>query len=133
MMGPTVLVIDDDNDFRDLVAMSLEGLGARVLQAATGAEGIAVLSREQGHVGAVLLDYFMPGMQPKDCALTISRLVGSSHVILCTAAVDARARAAELGLSRWLGKPFSLRKLEEIVRNVAEEHCPGDASTQGTR
>jgi CheY-like chemotaxis protein len=121
MMEPTVLVIDDDKDFRDLVAMVLEGLGARVLQAATGAEGIAVLSREQGHVGAVLLDYFMPGMQPRDCALAIARLVDPSHVILCTAAVDAGARAADLGLTRWLGKPFSLRKLEEVVHKVLQE------------
>jgi CheY-like chemotaxis protein len=114
-MGPTVLVIDDDEDFRELVATVLEGMGARMLQAATGAEGIALLSREQGKVAVVLLDYLMPGMGPKDCVLALSRLIDPSHVVLCTAAVDAAARAAELGLPRWLRKPFSLQELERLL------------------
>jgi CheY-like chemotaxis protein len=115
MMGPTALVIDDDPDFRELVAMVLEEMGARILQAATRAEGIALLSREQGKVAVVLLDYFMPGMGPKDYVVALSRLIDPSRVVLCTAAVDAGARAAELGLRRWLGKPFSLQELERLL------------------
>jgi CheY-like chemotaxis protein len=124
MTEQTVLVVDDDQDFRDLVSLVLEGMGTRVLQAATGAEGLALLSREDGHghVRMVLLDYFMPGMQAKECTVALARLIDPSRVVLCTAAVDAGARAAELGLSHWLGKPFSLQELEQVAHTILDEH-----------
>jgi CheY-like chemotaxis protein len=120
VMDRAVLVVDDDKDFRDLVAVIVESMGARVLQAATAPEGIAVLSREQGRVGLVLLDYFMPGMSPREGALALSEVAGTSKIVLCTAAVDPRARASELGLTRWLGKPFSLPQLQKVVREAFE-------------
>jgi CheY-like chemotaxis protein len=117
-MDRAILVVDDDQDFRELISTAVEPLGACVLQAATAREAIAVLTRERGRVGLVILDYFLPGMDPPQCARAVAELAGSSNVILCTAAVDPAARAAEVGLTRWLGKPFSLSQLEEVVRDT---------------
>jgi hypothetical protein len=44
--------------------------------------------------------------------------------VLCTAGVNPAARAAEVGLSRWLAKPFELDALEALVREAAQQHEP---------
>jgi len=116
MTDAAVLIVDDDADLRDLVRVAIEEMGVPALEAATCPEGIAVLARERSRIRLVLLDYFMPGMQPIECAHAFLELaLPSTTIALCTAAVNPAGRATELGLSRWLGKPFSLAELEQLV------------------
>jgi CheY-like chemotaxis protein len=114
----TVLVIDDDRDFRELMKWVVEGMDLAFLSAPNCAEGIEVLGRERDRLALVLLDYFMPGMEPEKCADAIKReaAVAAVPVVLCTAALDCAVRASELGISRWLGKPFNLEDFERVFR-----------------
>ena len=52
--------------------------------------------------------------------------VDATMIVLCTAAVDPSGRAAEIGLSRWLAKPFAVEALESLVREAARRrpHMP---------
>jgi CheY-like chemotaxis protein len=104
---------------RDLVRMVAEAMGAQVFEAATCDQAFDVLSRERSRVRLVLLDYFMPGLQPSECACALSQSVApETSIVLCTAAVDARRKAAELGLTGWLAKPFSLPQLERLIQEA---------------
>src|SRR5262252_1817290 len=58
--GPVILVIDDDPDVREVFQRQLEALGARVVVAADGFEGLDQL--ERSNPDAVLCDLAMPGM-----------------------------------------------------------------------
>jgi CheY-like chemotaxis protein len=118
MSDTAVLIVDDDPDCRDLVRLIVESTGARAFEAATCREAITVLARERSQVRLVLLDYFMPGMEPPACARTLSELAGTTNVVLCTAALDPAGRAAELGLTRWLAKPFTVPQLERLVHEA---------------
>jgi CheY-like chemotaxis protein len=90
--------------------------GIPVLQAVDCAQGLEVLEREYGRIKIILLDYFMPGMEPAKCAKAIvSRAGNKIPVVLMTAAADVRVRAAELKLSRWLSKPFDMFTLEHLL------------------
>lgn len=55
-----VLVIDDDGDIRDFLALVLEGAGHRVVAAADGAAGLALAGAENPDL--VLMDLSMPRM-----------------------------------------------------------------------
>jgi CheY-like chemotaxis protein len=111
-----VLVIDDDPDFREVVRMLLEDKGVAVFEAPDGAAGLAVLARERARVRLVLLDYWMPGMKPAECAHALSECAGPEvQVVLVTAAADPGERAAELGLARYLSKPFEGEQLERLA------------------
>jgi CheY-like chemotaxis protein len=79
---------------------------------------------DRDRVCLVLLDYFMPGMDPARCARELCSVARPTRVVLCTAAVDPAARAAEVGLSRWLAKPFELEALQTLVREAARQHEP---------
>ena len=116
MERKAVLIIDDDPDFRELVRVCLEGLDVETLEAEDCVHGAAQLRRAGDRVAVILLDYWMPNMVPVQCAARLRTLARpSTRMILVTAAVDAKARATELGLTEWLSKPFDLARLRRIV------------------
>jgi DNA-binding NtrC family response regulator len=120
MERDAVLVIDDDPDFREMVRLLLEEKRVCVLEAPDCATGLALLDREHARVCLVLLDYWMPGKTPADCARCVTQRTGSQiDVVLVTAATDAKKRAAELGIPRYLAKPFDAEQLERIVERAA--------------
>lgn len=111
-----VLVIDDDPDFRALVRICIEGDGLDVLEARDCPQGVAILRESSARIALVLLDYWMPNMHPIQCSARILALVRpAARVLLVTAAVDAKKRALELGLSEWLSKPFELEQLRKVI------------------
>src|ERR1041385_1809892 len=90
-----LLVIDDDPEFRALVAAIADFCDVPVLQAADCCRGMEVLDQERDRIKIVLLDYLMPGMEPLECASAIVAKAGPSiQVVLVTAAADPAARAA---------------------------------------
>jgi CheY-like chemotaxis protein len=111
----TVLIIDDDPDFRELMSISLESMGFSALSAPDCSTAMAVFEREHEHISTVLLDYLMPGMVPCDCIAALMAQPHRPRVILVTAAADPAARAAELGCDQWLSKPFSQKQLEHLL------------------
>jgi len=124
MHDDAILIIDDDADLRELVRLVAEAIDIDVVEAATGVEGIAALRANRDRIRLVLLDYFMPGIDPTSCARELCRLVDSTMIVLCTAAADPSARAAEVGLSRCLAKPFAVATLESLVRDAARRRRP---------
>ena len=113
----TLLVVDDDSDARAFLRAVLESDGLQVREAATGAEALAVLSRER--VQLVLLDVCMPAMDGFAVAEAIKRRPGSFiPIILLTAADDpaSRARGIAAGADEILGKPVHPFELRLRVR-----------------
>ncbi|WP_437305400.1 response regulator [Sorangium sp. So ce388] len=116
MLRNRVLVIDDDPDFRELVALTLSEWGLHCIQVADCAKALPLLERERDRLRAVLCDYFMPGLSPCECTRAIHERVDPAvRVVLVSAAVDISELAADLGLARFLAKPFDLDQLHEAV------------------
>ena len=61
---PRILVIEDEDDLRNALEISLSREGYRVLQARNGPEGMRLAAEEQPHM--VLLDVMLPGMNGLD-------------------------------------------------------------------
>jgi CheY-like chemotaxis protein len=117
-----VLIIDDDPDLRELIALEVGDWGMTCVEAGSGDEALPLLERDRDRLRAVLLDYFMPGLAPGPCVRAIhARLDPGVPVVLVSAAVDVAERAAELGLTRFLAKPFDLSQLHDTVLGPAEE------------
>lgn len=123
-MNPTidnvarVLVIDDDEMTRALVAETLEPEGFQVEQAATGADGLASFQRACPDL--VLLDLNMPGMSGFECCERIRQLPQAQHVpiVVLTAQNDDRsiAQAYEVRATDFIAKPISWQLLNHRVR-----------------
>ena len=112
-----VLVVEDEDSYRDALAYMLGREGFEVVQAADGAAGLA----EYDRVGAdiVLLDVMMPGLSGNEVCRQL-RLRGSVPVIMVTARdseVD-KVVGLELGADDYVTKPFSHRELVARIRAV---------------
>lgn len=125
------LIIDDEDDIREVVTISLEMMdGWEVLSASSGPTGILIAQAERPDV--ILLDVMMPGMDGK---ATFSEL--QSHdatrgipVVFLTAKVQPSDRVAylRLGVRGVISKPFdpltlAAEMLASMSTHVSDRHA----------
>lgn len=121
-MSPTVLVIEDEADIRELVRVNLELDGYQVVLAADGVEGLEAVRRQRPDV--ILLDVMMPGIDGWEVLAWLKAqaddLLSSVPVLMLTARADTmdRLRGGIEGALRYLTKPFSPTELRDEVRNA---------------
>ena len=113
-----ILVIDDEDDIREVAQVSLEMIGNwAVLTARSGQEGLAKAEVEQPD--AILLDVMMPDMDGPTTFQQLQQMPAICHipVILVTAKVQARdqRRFAGLGVQGMIAKPFDPMTLADQV------------------
>jgi CheY-like chemotaxis protein len=110
------LVIDDDPNCREMIQTLGLVWGVPVLEAANCKEALKVIKSERGRIKLILLDYFMPGMDPAKCVASIIATAGPSiEIVLMTAAADPALRAAEVKVNHWLSKPFEMSSLQALL------------------
>ncbi|MBC7894668.1 MAG: helix-turn-helix domain-containing protein [Cytophagaceae bacterium] len=116
---PTLLVVDDSADLRSYIRDHF-ATHFRVIEAADGAEGIALARRHLPDV--VLSDVMMPGTDGHEL---VRVLRGSAEtdfltIILLTAQAGDEQRLAglERGADEYIVKPFEMRELDVRVRNL---------------
>jgi two-component system phosphate regulon response regulator PhoB len=111
-----VLVIDDDEDIRFLVARRLERAGHDVSEASDGTIGLALI--DAGAPDLVVLDWIMPGLTGIDVLERI-RAVDATRprVLMLTARTQESdvALAREAGADAFLTKPFTAPELLDAV------------------
>jgi CheY-like chemotaxis protein len=108
-MAHRILIIDDEEDIRDVAALSLETVaGWEVVVASSGAQGLARAIEHQPDV--ILLDVMMPGMDGPTTFRELRRNPATARipVLLLTAKVQSsdQRRFADLGVDAVLFKPF---------------------------
>ncbi len=115
-----VMVVDDDEDIRDMVALVLRQAGCQVVTAADGTEALAHL-RAGPLPCLIFLDLMMPGMngwQLWDAIRGDDQLKGVS-VLLLSGAADVKESARRMGVAGALVKPVDSHMLIQSVH----EHC----------
>ena len=117
-----VMVVDDTDHVRDMLATMLELDGFEVVaRAADGQEAIDVL--EEAAPNVIVMDYKMPGMDGITATRRIREMAPGVGVILYTAYVDGdvEARAREAGAALCLGKAEGLEELERRISKMCIE------------
>lgn len=116
----TVLVVDDQEPVRRMVANLLEAEGFHALEARDGAEAIAVFEAQTPL--AVISDVMMPGMDGLELLRRVKRIDRSAAVILMTGmgTADVLLQALRGGATNFFKKPFDVHDLVQEIRSVAE-------------
>ena len=114
----TVVVIEDDHNISDLVAMYLRRDGFRVLQSDDGESGLEHAGREEPRL--VIVDVGLPGELDGFEVCRRLRRAGRTPVIMLTARDDEvdRVLGLELGADDYVTKPFSARELVARVHAI---------------
>jgi CheY-like chemotaxis protein len=125
-MNDRILVVDDDPDLRELLALLLGEAGFAVATAADGREALREVERAMPRL--ILLDMRMPVMDGAAFARAFAeRFGGLATIVVVTAAENARRRAEEVGADGWIGKPFAIDEVLSVARRYVE-HEPRAAS-----
>jgi CheY-like chemotaxis protein len=116
-----ILIIDDEEDIREVAALSLETVaGWEVVMAGSGAQGLARAIEYQPE--AILLDVMMPGMDGPTTFRELRKNPATAHipVLLLTAKVQSsdQRRFADLGVEAVLFKPFDPMTLSTEIAGV---------------
>lgn len=119
LSGFKILIVDDEEDLREILSEDFSLQGATVFTAKNGREAFDVAVRELPHV--ILSDVRMPGGDGVELLKRIREVYGSTppHVFLLTGFSDLKPeQAAQLGGQGLLSKPFSLKQLRERVASA---------------
>lgn len=122
--GARILVVEDDDDVRSLVARVLADDGHRVETAADGDAAIEKLHARTTDL--LVLDVVLPGIDGWGVLTHLRKLDVAPRVLLLTGNTEYQTfvRAAREGVSAYIEKPFSLRELLATCRSVLESAPP---------
>jgi CheY-like chemotaxis protein len=120
------LVVDDDDDFRELLCGLLKRLGLETLGARHGHE--AVYRVEEDRPDLVFLDHRMPGLLGAQIARSLHATGHRIPVVMITGGENIDEVAQEAGTPLRLAKPFSLLQLRAMVMEAVGDAGggPGD-------
>jgi chemosensory pili system protein ChpA (sensor histidine kinase/response regulator) len=120
---PVALVVDDSITVRRVMERFLQRNGMRVVTAKDGLDAISTLAEQKPDI--ILLDIEMPRMDGYEFATHVrnDERVSDVPIIMITSRVGDkhRARAIEIGVNDYLGKPYQDSQLLESIRKLLEE------------
>ena len=118
MTKAAILIIEDDEDIRELLSVSMKGEGWHLLLAANGEQGLELLKKEK--VNCILLDIMLPGI---DGLKVLRKIKENEHwraipVIMATARGEEAdiVTGLELGADDYVVKPYSPKVLIARIR-----------------
>jgi CheY-like chemotaxis protein len=128
-------VVDDEELVRNLVQALLESRGYKVLQAASGADALDLISRYPHPLHLVLTDVVMPGMNGSELADRLALLRPDLKILYMSAdPQDILAQGNEPGSSlAYLQKPFTVETLLIRVRDELDRTGPDRTPHDPTR
>jgi two-component system response regulator ResD len=114
MCGPTILLVDDDEQIRELLVMYFSKDGYAVVEATNGIDAIQQVEQEKPDI--ILLDIMLPLLNGFEVCRQV-RMYSRVPIVLMTALAerDSRPLGLELGANELISKPFSPR---DVVRRV---------------
>lgn len=115
-----VLIADDEESMRLLVARAIGMDGHLTVTAEDGAEALEILSREDGAFDLLLTDIKMPVMDGIALALAAARDFPRLTILLMTGFADQRERASGLDaiIHDVITKPFSVADIRTAVADA---------------
>ena len=121
-----ILLVDDEEDFVEMLSLRLEAVGEEVTPSHSGRECLQVL--EDRDIDVVILDVKMPGMDGIETLQEIKRRFPLVEVILMTGhgTVESAIEGQALGAFNYLLKPADfnelMEKLEAASKKKAEQN-----------
>ena len=119
--GPSVLVVDDEQDFVETMVKRMERRGFKVAGVGSGQEALLLLGKE--HFDVVILDVMMPGIDGIETLREIKLAWPKIQVILLSGhgGEEMGLRGMAYGAYSYLLKPVALKTIVETTYTAFEE------------
>jgi two-component system chemotaxis response regulator CheY len=115
-----VLIIDDEEDVREVLKFHLSGQNYQIIEAENGEDGIRLLKSEDNmvNVGVILCDIRMPKVNGIDCIQYLRKEAPGIPIVVVTGFPDTEMATQLLkdGVKDYLVKPVDKEKLVSVVK-----------------
>ncbi|MFJ7983380.1 response regulator transcription factor [Lysinibacillus xylanilyticus] len=113
MSKETILIVDDEKEIRNLIAIYLKNEGYDVLEASDGEEGLSLLKKHKVHL--IVLDIMMPNVDGIEMCMKVREIAEMPIIMLSAKSQDMdKIVGLTLGADDYVTKPFN--PLELIAR-----------------
>ncbi|MGE8001075.1 response regulator transcription factor [Lysinibacillus sp. NPDC093190] len=113
MTKETILIVDDEKEIRNLIAIYLKNEGYDVLEASDGEEGLSLLKKHKVHL--IVLDIMMPNVDGIEMCMKVREIAEMPIIMLSAKSQDMdKIVGLTLGADDYVTKPFN--PLELIAR-----------------
>jgi two-component system, cell cycle sensor histidine kinase and response regulator CckA len=119
-VGELILIVDDEEDNRQMLQMLLESSGYQILTACNGQEAIAIQQEHREEIALILMDLMMPVMNG---ATAISKIVKNdpqAQIIVTSGLIDQKEFADLPNLKGFLTKPLNVETVLEAISQALE-------------
>lgn len=123
----TVLLVDDDDAFRRVTRILLEGFGYAVVEASSGSSAIEMMKRSEGSIDLLLTDVVMPQMDGPTLASQLQSVVPEIKVVYMSGYTSdlLKFHFGDDSAKTLLVKPFSRSTLALKLReSLQDSRCP---------
>lgn len=115
----TLLVVEDEAAFRDLLRDGLQARGYQVLVAANGVDALRVAERHDGPIRLLVTDVIMPQMSGPELASSLRKVRPGTEVLYMSGYTDDKVRdLAESNELTLMHKPFYVDDLAKKIREI---------------
>lgn len=127
-MKPRILVVEDEDKLRRVIALHLGGEGWDVEEASSGEQALA----KAAHAAFVLTDLKLPGLSGIDLLRALREKNARAPVVLMTAfgTIENAVEAMKEGAADFLLKPFSLEQLSAVLNKALEVQALREENTR---
>jgi two-component system alkaline phosphatase synthesis response regulator PhoP len=125
MNQQSILIVEDEENLANTLALNLELENYRVLVAKNGNEGLTIFRENHTQLNLVLLDIMLPGINGFDLLPEFKKTDASIPVIFLTAKNQSAEKISglKLGAEDYITKPFELEELLLRVKNVIKRNA----------
>ncbi|MCK5672225.1 MAG: response regulator [Spirochaetales bacterium] len=120
---PKILLIDDNDSFRKMLAEMLIRAGHEILEAENGIIGIDLFNKNPGEL--VITDMYMPKKNGQEVIIELRKNYPNVKIIAISGGGDRGSMeflkdTRNLGADKYLSKPFTMKKLLETVGTLLQ-------------
>jgi len=125
--GASVLVVDDEPRYLEMIRFNLEAAGYRVTCAGTGEEALGRFGTDEPHL--IILDLMLPGLDGFEVCRRV-RDESTCPIIMLTAkgSDEDKVKGLRLGADDYITKPFSAQELMARVEAVLRRSRPDESA-----
>ena len=115
-----ILIVDDEEDFRDLLSEIISGSGYRTFTAADGLQALGLVRQQD--VDVALIDFIMPHLDGLQLMRQLKKIDREIAVIFITGhgSIESAVNAMKEGAYDYITKPIQFEELENLLKRLFE-------------
>lgn len=118
--GELILVVDDEENIREITRATLEKFGYRVLTATDGTDAMAIYAQNSTEIALILTDIAMPYMDGTALIRAVRRIDPHSNIIAMSGLMNSEqtAELQNLNVNSFLSKPYTAETLLKVLAGI---------------